>query len=542
MDLWWESWSSRPERQDEVDETDRPGLPRLAVALGTLLACVGLTYAIPFLEDYRPWIPGESVPLVRLFTFEGTGAASSEGSAPGIGAPGGEPLSGDQARKALAADLGSELAQNLGDGDENAPVTAQVAEKVRISAEELKGLVREIEIPDTEALDHFYQSLLETARAGTEALTRIAHWGDSTIAADDITRTLRRRLQQRFGDGGHGFMLTAKGYMPYRHVDVSHKGSGWKLYPIIRGQRRDGRYGYGGVSYGSWGGGHGTYGTVPEGPIGTQVNRFEIFYQAHKVGGDLKWKVDDGEEQVLSTRNPETEDRWQVIEVEDGPHKLSLKAGGHGEVRMYGVAMERPGPGVVYDSLGIVGARAARLLNADPTHFAGQVRHRDPALLIIAFGGNEASDKGMSRKWYEKNLTEVVRFVREGSPEASCLIMAPLDQGEVGPRGKVRTIPLVKRIVEVQRKVAFAQGCAFFDTFMAMGGPGAMGRWHRSRPRLGWGDYRHATPAGYEVIGNLFYKALLKGFADFLERNQATRIRPAGPATTPPPGARSPGG
>ena len=29
-------------------------------------------------------------------------------------------------------------------------------------------------------------------------------------------------------------------------------------------------------------------------------------------------------------------------------------------------------------------------------------------------------------------------------------------------------------------------------------------------------DFRHATPAGYEVIGNLFYKALLAGFAEHL--------------------------
>ena len=28
---------------------------------------------------------------------------------------------------------------------------------------------------------------------------------------------------------------------------------------------------------------------------------------------------------------------------------------------------------------------------------------------------------------------------------------------------------------------------------------------------------RHEGPAGYEVIGNLFYKAILKGFADYLE-------------------------
>ncbi|NOZ01451.1 MAG: hypothetical protein GXP54_06125 [Deltaproteobacteria bacterium] len=517
MDLWWENWSSRPERRDEVDETDRPGLPRLAVVGVTLLACAGLTYVLPFLSDYRPWVPGEPVPLLRLFTFE-DGNAAGDGGAPGIGGTGKEALTGDRARESLAAELGAALAQNL--GDDSVADQAGVSVEVSVEPRELKGLVREIEDPGGVAMRPFYKALKRTAEGRAGAITRIAHWGDSTIAADDITATLRRRLQKRFGDAGHGFILTAKGYMPYRHKDVVFKSSGWKLYPIIRGQRRDGRYGYGGVSYGSWGGGRATYGTVKEGPIGTSVSRFELFYQAHKGGGDLEWKVDGGKANVLSTKAPSTEDRWKRIDVDDGPHELSIRAIGHGEVRMYGVVMERPGPGVVYDSLGIVGARAARMLNADPDHFDAQVRHRDPDLLILAFGGNEAGDRKMSSKWYEKNLTEVVQFMRRGKPGAACLLMAPLDQGEVGPRGRVRTIPVLRRIVKVQRKVAMAQGCAFFDTFSAMGGPGAMGRWYKSKPRLGWGDYRHATPAGYEVIGNLFYKALLKGFADYLERRE----------------------
>ncbi|MBW2547381.1 MAG: hypothetical protein JRE82_09150, partial [Deltaproteobacteria bacterium] len=44
----------------------------------------------------------------------------------------------------------------------------------------------------------------------------------------------------------------------------------------------------------------------------------------------------------------------------------------------------------------------------------------------------------------------------------------------------------------------------------------AMRRWYKARPRLAMGDFRHATPAGYEIIGNMFYKAILAGFAGYL--------------------------
>ena len=43
-----------------------------------------------------------------------------------------------------------------------------------------------------------------------------------------------------------------------------------------------------------------------------------------------------------------------------------------------------------------------------------------------------------------------------------------------------------------------------------MGGEGAMRRWQKIG--LGGSDFRHATPRGYEAIGNMFYKALLQAF------------------------------
>lgn len=43
-----------------------------------------------------------------------------------------------------------------------------------------------------------------------------------------------------------------------------------------------------------------------------------------------------------------------------------------------------------------------------------------------------------------------------------------------------------------------------------------MARWYRANPRLAMGDFRHATPEGYEIIGNMLAKALLEGFAEYL--------------------------
>jgi lysophospholipase L1-like esterase len=219
---------------------------------------------------------------------------------------------------------------------------------------------------------------------------------------------------------------------------------------------------------------------------------------------------------VTPTRSKEREDAWLPIETTDGPHTLSIRTDGRSPVRLYGVVLERDIPGVVYDSLGMVGGRAERLLAAEREHIQRQLKHRHPNLVILAFGGNEAVNRWLHIARYERNLRKVVNHVCLPRNQTACLLFAPLDQGERDERGNITTIAKLPEIVDVQRRVAREQGCAFFDTYAAMGGKNAMRAWYRQRPRLATSDFQHATPAGYERIGNMFYKAVLKGFADYL--------------------------
>jgi hypothetical protein len=136
--------------------------------------------------------------------------------------------------------------------------------------------------------------------------------------------------------------------------------------------------------------------------------------------------------------------------------------------------------------------------------------------MILGFGGNEAVNKFLNMENYKRDLVRVLNLVREGRREMSCMLMGPLDQGERNDRGAVVTVDVLPKIVEAQRQVAKEQGCAFYDVFAAMGGAGAMGEWFKARPKLSASDFKHATPAGYELIGNLYYRALLKAFAGYL--------------------------
>jgi lysophospholipase L1-like esterase len=391
------------------------------------------------------------------------------------------------------------------------------APRIYIDPSAYEGIEVRIEDPTGHGLTPFYEALLATAEHREGAVTRVGHWGDSSIATDLITHTLRRRLQHRFGDAGHGFHLIASGYMPYRHRDVTHDASeDWLLRELVRDHDEGGAYGYGGVQFrgrpGSWA----KIGTAGEdAPVGRSASRFDLYVQRHPRGGDVMIRIDDGPFRPYDTRAEEPTDDVISIALPDGPHQVMLRVGAASAPRLYGAVLERNGPGVVYDSLGMVGARAARILHYDAERIAAQVERRGLHLVVLGFGGNEASDR-IQPSVYRADYERVIERMRGGRADLGCLVFAPLDQGMRDTRGRIVSMPTMDAIVRSQREAAFAKGCAFFDTRMAMGGRNSMRDWYQARPRLALSDLRHATPAGYEILGNLFYKALLEGFAGFL--------------------------
>lgn len=475
------------------------------MVVASVLAVSGvIATLIPHAERVAPWVGGEGLPIARLFSGE-------PGQSDAL--PSFAEASNAQAEVALAPIVATTSAQ-AGHGQGRAQ-SGETGPTAGIAPSEYEGISQPIE--GAKHLAAFFKQLQRTLRGEAKAVTRIAHYGDSAVAADSITSTARQLLQQRFGDSGHGFILIARGPMQfYMHRDIVHRSAGpWEVSSIVHAQLRDGRYGYGGVQARASGGASANFATVEEGPIGTSVSRFSLFYQRARGGGGVQIRVDGKTERTISTSGDKVEDAVEVVDVPDGAHQFGLRMTG-GTSKLYGVALDREATGVVYDSLGLVGAMAERLLEFRPEHVAEQLELRDPHLLVLGFGGNESANKWLNVENYERELEQVVKLMRAGNPERACMLFGPLDQAERDGRGKVVTVEVLPKIIDAQRRVAAKHNCAFFDAYLAMGGEGAMAKWLKMRPRLATSDMRHATPAGYELVGTLYYKALLQAFADYL--------------------------
>ncbi len=353
-----------------------------------------------------------------------------------------------------------------------------------------------------EHLGGLFDALAATERRDRTDPVRVAWYGDSAIVSDGYTGEIRKRLQARFGDAGPGFILAAPAFDGYLRKGVRLKRHKWDVESVLRDERKDGRYGYGGVVASSYGGAGSTFIIEAE---AAPIDRVQVWHRAGPKLGDLQVYADEAAT-PFATASSEldvaTDRVWSPPLPEPARH-LRLRAAGGGLVRVYGVALERSGPGVVVDALGLVGLRARRWFDADPEHLAGQVAARRPDLIVVNFGGNERVDPVLSVSRHAAEITKLIERLRGGHPRAACLVFAPTAHGVRG--GKLD--PRLETIYAGQRAAAVQSGCAFFDTITAMGGEAAIASF-RDRKLLGR-DLAHLNPAGHREVGRLFTEWLL---------------------------------
>ncbi len=450
-------------------------LGKTSVALGVMLTLLAIPYASPRLRAFRvaraPWDTTSSETTTTAETL--------------VPAP--TPTLGDQS---LHASENQGTVTNALPAEKTDAVTrAETAGSLAVEDPPLasgKG----------HALDAFYRSLTRTDKKEPGAVTRILHYGDSVITGDLVSGTMRRMMQGRFGDAGHGFILTANPWEWYFHNDVAHSASeGWNANRITGPWTNDGFYGIGGVSFHT-----------------AEVSRFDLYYLEQPAGGDIDLIAPGRPPELLSTRGPAKVSRVHSVTVADGASHLTIRTRGSGDVRVFGVALERDQPGVIYDALGANGARARLWEPMNAEHWKDQMALRNPALIVLQYGTNESEDNVVDPAIYTRQLGALIEKVKQAAPDASILVAAPLDRAEKGDGGRLRTRKIITELVALQKEIAAAHHVAFWNTFEAMGGSGAFARWVKASPQLASWDLTHPTPAGAEVIGDLFYKALTTGY------------------------------
>lgn len=382
----------------------------------------------------------------------------------------------------------------------------------------------------------------EQGRAGRVA---VAIFGDSHTAGDRMTARLRQVLTARFGDAGRG--LVAMGKPPIRHYYLTEVryGSLGKWSAAIGGSRdHQEPFGLAGLRVStqdrrasSW------VESCIECGNGGRVGRFELLYWKTPGGAKLRYRVDHDPWHTLSTALAApgvAHAARAVIEVADGPHRLTVAPASSGSLALFGVALERTGPGVVIDGLGVVGRTLSQLASWQWTVIGAQLAERDPRLVVLQYGSNEAEQADLDLALLARRYDQVIARVRAAVPQSSILLLGPPDMAvrQAGkacddPHRQPASIPALDgeillpidpqcqwltparlfEIIAVQREAALRNGVAFFDSLAALGGAGQMVNMVLADPPLAARDHVHFTALGYQRWADALLSELLHAFA-----------------------------
>lgn len=363
------------------------------------------------------------------------------------------------------------------------------------------------------ALDGLFERL-EALAAGKRRTVRILQLGDSHIAADYITRTARARLQKRFGDAGRGFVH------PDQRADFGgrrkERQGQWERLRMVDPGTGGEPLGFAGIAVESRRAGDSARFALED---DAQV---EVFFRAEAKGAVALVRLEGKTLATLETTGEADRTRSQRLRLparsqddrrssRRDPRELEIEARVPG-FRLLGISFTSGRPGVLYDAVGPVGADAWTYLSVQEASFTQAVQLISPDLVIIMLGGNDSLRLRQGRAELQEvgeAMGALIERVRAAAPEADCMLWSPMDAGE-RRGGKIVSKSQIEEVRRLQQQLSRARGCAYWDTYGAMGGHGSMARWFDEG--IINEDLIHPRYRAGLLLGHLFSTALFQAY------------------------------
>ncbi|SHM16206.1 GDSL-type esterase/lipase family protein [Flavobacterium chilense] len=175
-----------------------------------------------------------------------------------------------------------------------------------------------------------------------------------------------------------------------------------------------------------------------------------------------------------------------------------------------GLFLEKDAPGVIYSSIGVNGAKFSDY-NKYPLFF-DQFKALHADLLVLSLGTNESYDH-MDAVAYIKELREFIKKIKEQNSNVAILVMTPPPSLLKARKPNIYIHEYAKSIIEAAK----TDGFAVWDLYDEFGGMDGI-RNLKATGLIG-PDWVHYSKKGYEKQGNLFIEAFLKAYDNFKLKN-----------------------
>jgi len=196
-----------------------------------------------------------------------------------------------------------------------------------------------------------------------------------------------------------------------------------------------------------------------------------------------------------------------------------------------GILAENNAPGITYTNVGINGARVQNYFEEICPLFEKEMSYYKPDLVIFAIGINDANVEVFNDKQFRDEYDQLIKRIQKVSPKTAFIFETNNDSYR-----KVRKKKYVQHPNgEVARKSFFMLAekhkAGVWDKFSIMGGLGSMAKWEKAD--LAKKDKVHFKTAGYQLLGDMFYKALMQAYFDHIASLPAEEPV-AAPSKAPP--------
>ena len=348
-------------------------------------------------------------------------------------------------------------------------------------------------------LHPFFDQLRALELNPQSSTVRIFQFGDSHTAADLFTGALRTLFQTRFGDAGAGFSLAGYPFAGYRIHGTKHGQSvGWTVLGTHLRDIGDALVGMGGVSLST---------DKPGDWVSLEADAvsLDVHYLIQPGGGQLQIYDSDQLLSTVSTDGPEAAGN-KSLTVAPGLHHFEVRTTQYAPVRLLGMVAEKSF-GVTYDAMGLNGAEASLLLRWNQDLLATYLQQREPNLIVLAYGTNEAADHNWTEESYAAMFRSLIERFHTMSPGVPILVVGPADRDLRAGRRKWEPFIGTDRIIAAQRSVCRQMHCAYWNQQARMGGFGSMHQW----VSVDWaqGDHTHFTGEGYTELASALFSDIV---------------------------------
>ncbi|WP_294984285.1 GDSL-type esterase/lipase family protein [uncultured Fibrobacter sp.] len=192
----------------------------------------------------------------------------------------------------------------------------------------------------------------------------------------------------------------------------------------------------------------------------------------------------------------------------------SVKKNARPRFTLTGILTETDAPGITYTAVGINGAKVHDYFEEVCPLFEKQLAYYKPDLVIFAIGINDANVQHFNDKQFKDDYDKLIARIKNVNPNAAIIFETNNDMYR-----KVKK----KRYVQhpngdIARKAFFALAekhqAGVWDKFSIMGGLGSMAKWEKAD--LAKADKVHFKLSGYNLLGDLFYKAIINSYQEHI--------------------------